>query len=165
MKVILDVAFEEKLWGLQKEVINLKYLKNVISKTLGVHKIFDDKIINITILFASSERLKTLNKEFRNKDKSTNVLSFSDQQIDYKDIEKINWPKEIYLGDIAFSYQNLLEETIYYNESFKNHFTHLLVHAILHLLCYDHEDDKDKVIMEGLENKILNLFSISSPYI
>lgn len=165
MKIILDVAFEEKLWRLQKEVINIKYLKNVITGALGVHKIFDDKIINITILFASDKRLKILNKEFRNKDKSTNVLSFSDQQIDYQDIEKINWPKEIYLGDIAFSYQNLIEETTYYNESFKNHFTHLLVHAILHLLCYDHEDEKDKVIMEGLENKILNLFSISSPYI
>ncbi|MCF8462380.1 MAG: rRNA maturation RNase YbeY [Rickettsiaceae bacterium] len=164
MKIILDIAFEEKLWRSYKDCVNLHYLKNVISTTLGMHEIFRNKNISITILFSDDKRLKILNKEFRNQDKSTNVLSFSDKKIDYNNIEKIVWPNDIYLGDIAFSYQNILEETIYYNETFKNHFTHLLVHAILHLLCYDHEDAQDEVIMQNLENKVLSLLSISSPY-
>lgn len=118
------------------------------------------------LLLTNDNKLKELNKKFRDKDRPTNVLSFPD--IDYNDtiaLEKVIQEDYLYLGDIAFAYETIMEESQLQNKTFLNHFTHLLVHSLLHLLGYDHIKQKDAEIMEKVEVDILKQFGIKNPYL
>ena len=68
------------------------------------------------------------------------------------------------LGDIILAYKVVKKESNEQNKNFVDHFTHLIIHSILHLLGYDHEIEKEALIMEALEIEILSFFNIKSPY-
>ncbi len=68
------------------------------------------------------------------------------------------------LGDIIFAYKIVEEEAQMQGIDFNNHFAHLLVHGILHLLGYDHQSDQEAMEMENIEVEILSTFNIKSPY-
>jgi probable rRNA maturation factor len=103
-----------------------------------------------TILLANDKRLRALNRDFRGKDKPTNVLSF---------------PAEgAYRGDIAIAYGVTAAEAKAAGKSFADHAVHLAVHGVLHLAGYDHEVPKDAKLMELLEVKILARLGIADPY-
>ena len=104
-----------------------------------------------TILLAGNARLKTLNHDFRGKNKSTNVLSFPSDEKDYR-------------GDIALAYGVTKAEAAAAKKSFADHATHLVVHGVLHLAGYDHEHARDAKIMEPLEVKILAHLGVGNPY-
>jgi probable rRNA maturation factor len=104
-----------------------------------------------TILLAGNARLKTLNHDFRGKNKPTNVLSFPSDEKNYR-------------GDIALAYGVTKAEAAAAKKSFADHATHLVVHGVLHLAGYDHERARDAKIMEPLEVKILARLGISNPY-
>ena len=125
-----------------------------ISKILNV-----DSKIEYNIVLSNAELVKQLNWKFRNIDKSTNVLSFpqDNKLINTNCIDKS-------LGDIIISYDDILAEAIKKNIIFINHFYHILIHGILHLLDYDHINDDEAKIMEQTEIKILANFSIPNPY-
>ena len=109
--------------------------------------------------------MQSLNNEFRNKDKATNVLSFSDIEIGWRKIvEFIPDSDYMYLGDIAFGYEVIVLEAKNKLISFQDHFKHLVIHAILHLIGYDHIKDEDAQAMESLEIQILEGIGIKSPY-
>jgi probable rRNA maturation factor len=105
----------------------------------------------ITILLADDARLKTLNRDFRNKNKPTNVLSFPSGEIDY-------------CGDIALAYGVTYREARMAKKSFADHATHLVVHGVLHLGGYDHERTRDAKVMEPLEIRILARLGVADPY-
>jgi probable rRNA maturation factor len=69
------------------------------------------------------------------------------------------------LGDIAIAYETCVRESHEAGLAFVDHLTHLLLHGLLHLLGYDHIDDADADVMEGLEIKMLASLGISNPYI
>jgi probable rRNA maturation factor len=103
-----------------------------------------------TILLTGDAALRALNREFRGKDKPTNVLSF---------------PAEgTYRGDIAIAYGVTSKEARAAGKSFADHAIHLAVHGILHLAGFDHERPKDAGLMEPLEVKILARLGIADPY-
>ena len=113
----------------------------------------------VSLLLADDDQLHALNLQFRGLDKPTNVLSFPSAQVDTPgDAE----PQ--ILGDIAISRQTLLREAAEQEKDIIHHVTHLLVHGLLHLLGYDHEDDEDATAMEKLEIDILGEMQISNPY-
>lgn len=106
----------------------------------------------VSVLLGDDAALRALNKQWRGKDKATNVLSFpaaadGDQ-----------------LGDIALAAETVAAEAVAQGKSFEAHMTHLLVHGLLHLLGYDHEQDAEAEIMEGRERMILAGLGISDPY-
>jgi probable rRNA maturation factor len=104
----------------------------------------------VTILLAGDKRLAALNRDFRGKDKPTNVLSF---------------PGHGGLGgDIAIAYGVTQTEARAAAKSFADHAIHLAVHGVLHLAGYDHERPKDAKLMEPLEVKILKRLGIADPY-
>ncbi len=106
-----------------------------------------------------------MNKEFRGKNYHTNVLSFPDTEIDFNNILEFKPNNDyFYLGDIAFCNEVIEEESAIQNISFQDHFTHLTIHSMLHLLGFDHQNDKEASAMEKLEVEILKKFGISSPY-
>lgn len=123
------------------------------------------KNIELALILTDSKSIQKLNKQFRNKDKSTNSLSFPANENMIDEIKNLkNHDGFIFLGDIVFSYEVVLSEAIDQNLSFENHFIHLVVHGILHLLGFDHELDKEAEKMERLEIEILAELSIKSPY-
>ncbi|MBT4879633.1 MAG: rRNA maturation RNase YbeY [Alphaproteobacteria bacterium] len=114
------------------------------------------KEMEVSVVFADDAMSQTLNKNYRKIDQSTNVLAFP--ALDEK-IGQISL-----LGDIVIAYETTIEEAKENKISVQNHMVHLVVHGILHLLGYDHGSDKEAVTMEALERKVLEHFSIPSPY-
>ncbi|MDX2049651.1 MAG: rRNA maturation RNase YbeY [Rickettsiaceae bacterium] len=135
-------------------------LKNKGSTSVSLPNIFE-----ITILLASNERMKELNKKFLNKDKPTNVLAFPEQDLDYKNLGQIELQNEMTLGDVAFGFEKIKKEAKVFQTTFENHFTHLLIHATLHLLGYDHKNDHDHSIMSNIEIFLLDQLGIGKPRI
>lgn len=110
----------------------------------------------LSIVLTDDEEQQVLNRDWRGIDKSTNVLSFPQ-------IEPFG-PVSGLLGDIILARETLVKEADEQGVSFDDHFTHLVVHGFLHLLGYDHIDDADALVMEGLETQILASLGVADPY-
>jgi len=113
-----------------------------------------DSSINLKIL--TDEDIKELNKKFRNKNTTTNVLSFSNE-----DVSKSITGN---LGDIAISYDFVKRESKEHKKNFDDHMIHMLVHGVYHILGFDHENDEMADIMEIKEVKLLKKLDIKNPY-
>ena len=114
----------------------------------------NDASINIKII--KDEEMLNLNNHFRNKETSTNVLSFTNE-----DISKSITGN---LGDIAINYDYILEESNEQNKTFDDHMIHMLIHGIYHILGFEHDNDKVANVMEKKEVTLLNKLNISNPY-
>lgn len=118
--------------------------------------------IELSITLSNDESIRNLNRDYRNKDKPTNVLSFP--QIDWtKDNIDANNPL-IMLGDVIVALETIEREAHEQEKRLQDHFIHMLVHSILHLCGYDHEIETDAEAMEKLEIDILNEMGIKNPY-
>ncbi len=165
MNLVIEIAQDYKKWSNHSK-INKKLIKLITKKIIIKHKIFSQiQNIELSILLTNCNNIKFLNKKFRQKEEDTNVLSFPNIEIYSKHMLALPINKDyIFLGDIAFSYQKIYTESNKNSISFINHFKHLLVHGILHLLGYNHLEDKDAEIMQTMEIKILQNLNIPSPY-
>ncbi len=119
----------------------------------------------IALLLGGDANLQELNRNFRNIDKTTNVLSFPAQSLNPANLAVLRTSLRPFLGDIAINYERVLAESIEQNKPFRAHYTHMIVHSILHLLGYDHEQEAEAEIMENLEIQILSNLKINNPYI
>ena len=109
----------------------------------------------ISISFSGDKKIMELNNFFRKKNSATNVLSFPSNH-------KSN--NILFLGDIIFSIETILKEAKRDNKRVENHLTHLFIHAVLHLLGYDHKTKEQAEEMENLEIQILSNLQIDNPY-
>ena len=125
----------------------------------------------LSLLACDDARIAGLNEAFRDKGAATNVLSWPSEERGAEgpgaapqraEPEFPGAPLE--LGDIAIAYDTCAREAADQGKEFETHVCHLLVHGTLHLLGYDHIDDKDADLMEGLEVEILGNLGISNPY-
>lgn len=116
----------------------------------------------LTLKLSDDAEVKTLNKDFRGKDKTTNVLSFPSGD-DMPGMEMLDL-KEKYIGDMIVSVDVLKKEAQAQNKTIEDHFVHLFVHSLLHLLGYDHIEDDEAEIMERLEIDILSALGVNNPY-
>lgn len=107
----------------------------------------------VSLLLADDAALHQLNRDFRGKDKPTDVLSFPAHEMDRPQ-----------LGDIAVALGVSARDAEVQGISLADHLTHLLVHGYLHLLGHDHEEEEEAEIMEGLEIKALASLGIPNPY-
>jgi probable rRNA maturation factor len=112
----------------------------------------------LSILFTDDAAIQVLNREWRNKDKPTNVLSFPAFPVEPGDA------LPPMLGDIVLALETVKREADEENKPFAHHLTHLTVHGLLHLLGYDHETEEQAAEMEGLEREILSSLAIPDPY-
>ena len=110
----------------------------------------------ITCVIVNTSDMIDLNTEFRNKAKTTNVLSFPDEP--HPGELPTSW------GDIVFCYQTIQNEAKDLKINFLDHFAHLTIHGFLHLLGYDHQNDKEADEMESLEILALQKLQINNPY-
>lgn len=120
--------------------------------------------LSASLVFADDAELHALNKEWRGKDKPTNVLSFPMLERD----ELLHLPSEgppELLGDIALSFETCAREAQEKGVPLEHHAAHLIVHGLLHLAGHDHEtSSEDAAAMEALEIKALALMGIADPY-
>lgn len=121
-----------------------------------VSQIHSPSMNNVTIRIVHAEESAELNQNFRHKPNPTNVLAFPEQTIPGIQTDS--------LGDIAICYEVVIAEASTHHVKPMDHFAHLTIHGLLHLLGYDHLEPSDATIMEGLEIKILSQLNIANPY-
>lgn len=129
------------------------------------------KGFTISLMGCDDARIADLNAQFRGKPTPTNVLSWPSEDLaaevaggmpdSPRPGSEAN-PES--LGDIAIAWNTCADEAAAQGKPFADHVTHLMVHAVLHLLGYDHIDDADATVMEGLEVRILASLGVSDPY-
>lgn len=125
----------------------------------------------VSLMGCDDARIAGLNAQFRGKPAPTNVLSWPTWDLsaegagdapDAAEPGTADDPEP--LGDIAIAWETCTSEAVAQGKPFADHVTHLVVHAVLHLLGYDHIRDEDATLMEGLEVRILASLGVSDPY-
>ena len=152
----IDVVSESNLW--RKKIKKPQIFFNSLVKVFPKKYRFIKKKVSFTVLLSNNKNIQKLNKKFRNKNKSTDVLSFPSE-------EKININKSPYLGDIIVSYEFMSKPETLSVLEFKNKVIKTFIHGFLHLLGYDHiklKDFKEMLIEEEkiyktIEKKIVKL--------
>jgi probable rRNA maturation factor len=164
--IIVDLIINDQKWNTESIFKDYKIIfENIIKETLNFLqiKLPKNSIIELSVILTDDKEIQAINKEYRNKDKPTNVLSF---QVIPDDLEsEIKKQPHLLLGDIFMSFDTLKCETKEQGKLIQDHFTHLFLHSFLHLLGYDHIDDFEAELMEDLEVKILNKLGIVNPYL
>ena len=128
-------------------------LNKIVSTILDQEKM-SDCVINLRLL--NDKEMRKLNMQFRQKDKTTNVLSFPNDDISVKQTKNI--------GDIAISVEYVKAEAKKEGKTFDDHIIHMLAHGVYHILGYDHENNENAMIMENKEIQTLKKINISNPY-
>lgn len=111
---------------------------------------------SLTIRIVDREESRSLNRQFRGKDKPTNVLSFPSQIPDFAEQD--------YLGDLAICASVVAAEALDQDKDEDAHWAHMLVHGVLHLHGYDHIESSEAEEMEALETRILTAMGLPAPY-
>jgi len=133
---------------LYKVDFKYNYLKKVIKRTLKHERI---KNACFSIIFVDSKEIQKINKEYRNIDKITDVISFA-----FEDNKDLVYNNIRVLGDIYICIPRMIEQAESYGHSIKRELSFLTVHGLLHLLGYDHMKKDDEEIMFRLQELILN---------
>lgn len=160
-RITIDIDQHHKDWNRHQDIdedffqIQAKALFSCLENNAISH-------VDISVVLTDDSTIQDLNREYRSKDRPTNVLSFPLQDFSTGSVDKTL--DMVSLGDVVLSYQTIEKEAIEQQKSFKDHVCHLFVHGVLHLLGYDHEKDDEAQKMEALEVEILNKLGIKSPY-
>ena len=119
--------------------------------------LIEDKRFDMCLRWTNDAEMQSLNAQFRDKDKATNVLSFPNE-LPSADGEAL------FLGDVAFGFETMAGEAQQMGVSIEAHMRHLIIHGLLHLMGFDHETEEDATEMEGLEIAALAVIGVSNPY-
>ena len=165
--MLIEIAFEDPRW----DAAGLEPLAQRACAAALRHLGREPALFEISMLACDDARIRTLNAEFRGKDKPTNVLSWPAWDLSAETPGALPEPPEPGtaedpegLGDMALAYETCLREAAEQNKPPLDHVTHLIVHSVLHLLGYDHETDPDAELMEETERSILAQLGIADPY-
>ena len=144
------ISCDSKIW--LKDSTNVeKKIKNILKKSIMSQKKFLSKNIEISVLLTNTKKMSLLNYKYRNKKKDTDILSFPSEKPSF--FKKKLKQKNIYLGDLALSFNYIKKQGVEFEEYLKK----MLVHGFLHLIGYDHDSEKNFLKMEKMQNKILKL--------
>ena len=156
MTVHYDMAINAEGW--QNEETLRRLVDSVMQATLQELG-FDNIDSELSLVFTNDADIREINGKWRHIDKPTNVLSFPAFAL-----QPGQEPGEV-LGDIVIARETVEREAAEEDKSFDDHLSHLVVHGLLHLMGYDHQNDDEAEQMETLERKILASLGISDPYL
>lgn len=143
---------KDYIFNTTDEKIDTTELSNVLEFACK-HLNIENPLLNVVIV--DNKRIQEINRDYRNKDAVTDVISFA-----FEEVEDVKYDDIRYLGEIYISYERCVSQASEYNHSVKREFCYLAVHGLLHLLGYDHMNEEDKKVMRGLEEEILNEYDI-----
>ena len=138
----------------------LELVEKVIGQAFFIEGI-DKSNLYINVILTNPENIRKANKEYRNIDKETDVLSFpmfEKQEIEYIK-NKENDVQDV-LGDIIISIDRVQEQAKEYGHSFEREFAYMLIHGFYHLMGYDHMTEEEKNEMREKEENVLNMLNI-----
>ena len=148
----VNVEINNKSWH-TKIKSPKRYFNRKLRKISKIVKFFKHKNVTFTILLTNSLNMKRLNKKFRKKNKSTDILSFP--TFTRKNL-KLAKDKKIYIGDLAASYEIIDSRS---KKNFLEEFDKVWIHGLLHLVGYNHIKNRDYLKMNEIEKKVLNSIS------
>lgn len=155
MKDIVSIEFD----GIKEDKSFASIANKVFEKCFEVENLLD-KNLYINIIFTNPEKIRQTNKEYRNVDKETDVLSFpmfeKEEILNY---EAKQW-QEV-LGDIMISIERVQEQAKEYGHSFERELAYMMVHGFYHLMGEDHIEEADKVVMRQKEENVLTKLGIT----
>ena len=146
----LDMLVKSGLWKEPGKIKNL--LRRAIGQAAAT---LSTRELEIAIVLTDDSAIRLLNRQWRGIDAATNVLSFASEN------PGGHGP---FIGDIVLAQQTIAREAGTEHKPFAHHLAHLAVHGFLHLVGYDHQNEKDAAIMERLERRILRRLAIPDPY-
>ncbi len=151
--IAIDIAVESPLWDAFDEADALA--ERAIETALQHARVELFPGAEVSLLLSDDAFIRSLNARWRGQDKPTNVLSFP---------AAANPAATSVLGDIAIAFETMAREADEEGKSLRAHFTHLVVHGLLHLIGHDHESEAEAEAMERLEREILAALGIDDPY-
>ena len=147
--------------GIEKNKEYEKLIKKVIDECFKNENMQGLKLY-VSITLTVPEVIHKLNKEYRNIDKATDVLSFPMFEAEeLEQIKKDNLDEEDILGDMVISIPRVEEQAVEYGHSFERELAYMCVHSFYHLLGYDHMVEEDKKKMRAKEDEVLNILKIT----
>ena len=147
---MIDVLFDDRQDIMEITEVNMKTIENAIETVLfseDRHGVFE-----VSVSFVTNDEIRTLNREYRNVDSETDVLSFPMDEDEFDGI--------IILGDIVLSAQKIIEQANDFKHSLEREMLYLTVHSMLHLLGYDHINSEEKEVMRKKEKEIMKKLQI-----
>lgn len=147
----IDIAVNDPAWEAVLAALDIGRVVDTVWAALSAPRGGD-----LSIACVDDGAIRVLNRDYRGKDKATNVLSFP--------VPIIPDSPAPMLGDIVLAHDTIAREADAAGKSVVNHCTHLLVHGFLHLQGYDHETDTEATHMETLETQVLASLGIDNPY-
>lgn len=162
-----NIIIENELnFNLESKLIDI--IKNCINVTSDFEECPYE--VEISVVITNNEEIKKINKEYRNINKETDVLSFPlidyDEPSDFSDIEDDEDmfnpdTGELILGDIILSYEKASEQAVEYGHSLEREIGFLIIHSMLHLFGYDHMTEEEETIMFNKQREILKKVGLS----
>ena len=125
-----------------------KYFSSIVKEAIRVLNLEDN--LSLSVSFVSENKIRTYNRDYRNIDKITDVISFAMEDSDGYEYDSRE------LGDILICYKRAIKQANEYGHSLKREICFLFTHGLLHLLGYDHMNEEDEKEMFSLQNKILD---------
>lgn len=161
----IDFSSSVKLTPAQnkKVQLHLDLAGQALQKFISSDKLITKKVLGlqVSLILCGESKIRSLNRDYRKKDKITDVLSFpvsENLRKSFSDVELIG--PYVMLGDMAICHQKTIAQAKEFKLTYEEEFIHLFVHGILHLMGYDHEiSDKEEKLMESWEKKILEYIS------
>ena len=158
MDEILEINYVETQENKEHE----KIIKLVLKKCFEEENM--DKLgLYVSVTLTCPSYIRKINREHRNIDKETDVLSFpmfEKEEIDKMILEQKNAVQDV-LGDIVISVDRVKEQAMEYGHSFERELSYMVVHGFYHLMGYDHMNEEEKTIMRAKEENILNKLKIT----
>lgn len=149
----VDISVSAAVWSRFPEAEQV--IRRAVAASESAFENCDDCASDVSVLLCDDEEIRRLNRRWRGKDSSTNVLSFPTPD---------GVARLTHLGDIAIAFETVDREAREERKTFADHLSHLTVHGYLHLVGFDHEVDEEAEEMESLEREILARLDIADPY-
>lgn len=149
MDLVLEMSLEIEGFD---DLVNEEEIREYVQKVL--EKEYESEApVYMSLLFTGNDEIQVINREYRDKDQPTDVISFA-----YHETEDFDIGPYDTLGDIVISLERVVEQAKEYNHSDKRELFYVLTHGILHLLGYNHIEEEDKKEMRAKEEEILGSF-------
>jgi probable rRNA maturation factor len=157
--VRIEIVVRSALWRKRRTAQSI-----VRKAVLAAAKAASTPGAELAIVLGNDSTIKALNRDWRGKNAATNVLSFPAAPASPAAKGGKSARPTPYIGDIVIAYQTTAREAAAEGKPFSHHLAHLAIHGFLHLLGYDHENDRDAEKMERLERRILGRLAVPDPY-